>query len=190
MNSSSEELTYEDHNLWILDDRFAFYSYFNSDRKFRQYTNYNEATDDRADITLFDASLGFNPNDASQPVTIIEFKRPKLGSYTVADNPIRQVRKYVTQLRDAKKITRFDGEVIRRIDDHTPFHCHIVADDEPKLLEIMEEFGPFEEKTGYGCYYKWDSGYKIYIEITSLDELIRLAKARNNAFFEKLGLQI
>ncbi len=32
---------------------------------------------DRPDITLFDLGLGFNSDDYSQPITIVEFNRPK-----------------------------------------------------------------------------------------------------------------
>ncbi|MEK7358569.1 MAG: ATP-binding protein, partial [Bdellovibrionota bacterium] len=103
LNSTSQELGYEDHNLWLIDDRLAFYTYFNSDRKMKSQITADASAKDRPDITLFDLGLGFNSDDYSQPITIVEFKRPKRDDYTLADNPISQVRSYVQQLRDSKE---------------------------------------------------------------------------------------
>ncbi len=190
MKTSTEDLDYEDHNLWILDDRLAFFTYFNSDQSLRKQIINPDSPRDRPDITafdIFDEGLGFY-QDNTQPITIIEFKRPKLDNYTLEKNPIIQVRKYVKQMRKSGQAQKYDGKKIRDIDENTPFHCHIIADMTPKLEEVMNQFGPFYKKAGTRCYYKWDEPSKIFIEISSFDDVLNSARARNEAFFTKLGI--
>jgi hypothetical protein len=53
---------------------------------------------------------------------------------------------------------------------------------------MMQQFGPFHRRAGHGSYYKWDEGFKIFVEVTSYSEILKGAKARHQAFFEKLGI--
>lgn len=188
LNTTSQELGYEDHNLWLIDDRLAFYTYFNSDKQMKRQVAADDATRDRPDITLFDLGLGFKSDDQSQPITIVEFKRPKRDDYTLADNPITQVRSYVKQLRAAQEAVKFDGTPLRAISDDTPFTCHIVADITPTLRQVMRDLGQFSQRAGSSSYYWWDSNYKTFIEIASFGEVLSSAKARNQAFFKHLGI--
>lgn len=188
LNSTSQDLGYEDHNLWLLDDRLAFYTYFNSDRQMKKQVAADEKSNDRPDITLFDLGLGFKSDDHSQPITIVEFKRPKRDDYTLSDNPISQVRSYVQQLRDSKEAIKFDGTPLRSISDDTPFTCHIVADITKSLLQVMRDLGQFSQRAGSSSYYWWDANYRTFIEITSFHEVLSAAKARNHAFFKHLGI--
>ena len=188
MNSTTEELTYEDHNLWLIDDRLAFYTYFNSDIPMQSQADTGGKDLKRPDVTLFDLGVGFNSDDQGQPITIIEFKRPKLDNYTLEKNPISQARDYVDRLRLAGEATKFDGTPLRTIEDDTPFTCHIVADITPSLRAVMKQLGQFSQRAGSSSYYWWDSNYKTFIEISSFKEILSSAKARSEAFFEKLGI--
>lgn len=188
LSSTSDDLGYEDHNLWLLDDRLAFYTYFNSDKRMDKQVRVEGKDGDRPDITLFDLGLGFNSDDYSQPITIVEFKRPKRDDYTLSDNPISQVRSYVEKLRSKKEVIKFDGTPLRTIGEDTPFTCHIVADLEPSLLSVMKQLGQFSQRAGTSSYYWWDPNYKTFIEISSFREVIQSAKVRNNAFFKHLGI--
>jgi hypothetical protein len=188
LKTTTDDLDYEDHNLWIVDDRLAFFSYFNSDKNLSQQVANPDRPRDRPDISIFDLGLGFQNTDASQPITIIEFKRPKHDSYTIEKNPITQVRKYVEDLRSSGEAIKYDGTPLRVIDANTPIMCHIIADVTPTLLKAMKDLGPFHQKAGTRSYYRWDDAYRVFIEISSFSEILASAKARNQAFFEKLGL--
>ncbi len=188
LGSTSQELSYEEHNLWLLDDRLAFYTYFNSDKRMDRQVSVEAKDADRPDITLFDLGLGFKSDDFSQPITIVEFKRPKRDDYTLADNPISQVRSYVDKLRAAKEAIKFDGTPLRPISQDTPFTCHIVADITPSLEAVMRQLGQFSQRAGTSSYYWWDPNYKTFIEISSFYEILSAAKARNQAFFVHLGI--
>jgi hypothetical protein len=48
MKVDSSGLTIDDHNLWLLDDRLAFFNYFASDQRLSQYTTVE--SDDRPDL--------------------------------------------------------------------------------------------------------------------------------------------
>lgn len=188
LGSTSQELSYEEHNLWLLDDRLAFYTYFNSDKRMDRQAPSGTRDGDRPDITLFDLGIGFNSDDFNQPITIVEFKRPKRDDYTLADNPISQVRSYVDKLRAAKEAVKFDGTPLRPISQETPFTCHIIADITPSLEAVMRQLGQFSQRAGTSSYYWWDPNYKTFIEISSFYEVLSAAKARNQAFFAHLGL--
>jgi len=188
LKSTSEDLDYEDHNLWIVDDRLAFFSYFNSDKQMKAQVARPENPQDRPDLSVFDVGLGFQNTDLSQPITIIEFKRPKRDDYTLEKNPITQVRKYVRDMRQSGEAVRYDGAALRQIDATTPFVCHIIADVTPTLRSVMQDLGPFHQKVGSGTWYRWDDSYNIFIEISSFKDVLDSAKLRNKAFFEKIGL--
>lgn len=188
LRSTTDDLDYEDHNLWIVDDRLAFFSYFNSDKPLKDQLKDPDNPLERPDISIFDLGLGFQNTDVTQPITIIEFKRPKIDNYTLEKNPITQVRSYVEQMRTSGVAQKYDGETLRYIGDDTPFYCHIIADITPSLKRMMKSFGPFHQKAGSGSFYNWDEAYKIFIEVSSFDEVLRSAKVRNAAFFDKLNL--
>jgi Histidine kinase-, DNA gyrase B-, and HSP90-like ATPase len=188
LKSTTENLDYEDHNLWIVDDRLAFYSYFNSDTPMKNQVANTSKPLDRPDISVFDLGLGFQNEDVSTPITIIEFKRPKIDNYTLEKNPITQVRKYVADMRSAGQATKFDGSPLRSIEEKTPFMCHIIADVTPSLRAVMKDLGPFHQRAGSNSYYSWDASYSIFIEISSFKDVLESAKLRNRAFFDRIGL--
>jgi hypothetical protein len=188
LKSTSDELDYEDHNLWIVDDRLAFFSYFNSDKQMNAQIANPTNPRDRPDISVFDIGIGFQNSDLSQPITIIEFKRPKRDDYTLEKNPITQVRKYVEDMRKSGEAIKYDGTSLRQIADSTPFVCHIIADVTPSLRAVMKALGPFHQKVGSGTWYRWDDAFNIFIEISSFKDVLDSAKLRNKAFFEKIGL--
>lgn len=190
MKSTSDDLDYQDHNLWIVDDRLAFYSYFNSDIELRKQIVNPDNQLDRPDLSVFDLGLGFQNDDPSNPITIIEFKRPKIDNYTLDKNPITQVRKYVENMRKSGEARKYDGTPIRSIDENTPFMCYIIADISPKLRSVMRDLGPFHQRAGTNSYYCWDESYSIFIEISSFKDVLDSAKARNRIFFEHIGLEV
>ncbi len=188
LRQTTDTLNYDDHNLWIVDDSLAFYTYFASDKTLKSTTGGADASTLEPDIAIFDLGLGFNQAGSLEPITIVEFKRPGRDDYTLQKNPFVQVRDYVVRLRDAGVARAADGAEVRQIEKNTPFMCFVIADIEPSLSSMMQQFGPFHRKAGHGSYYKWDEVYKIFIEVTSYSEILKGAKARHQAFFDRLGI--
>jgi hypothetical protein len=139
-------------------------------------------------LAIFDLGLGFDRTSSLEPIAIIEFKKPRRDDYTLTKNPFVQIREYVTRLRAAGVARAVDGREVRRIEKDTPFMGYIIADIERSLISMKEQFGPFHRKAGHGSFYKWDEGFKIFIEVSSYAEVLKGAKARHQAFFEKLGV--
>jgi hypothetical protein len=188
LRSTTDDLDYEDHNLWIVDDRLAFYSYFDSDTSMKRQIASPEHPRERPDVSIYDIGLGFQNDDKSEPITILEFKRPKFDNYTLDKNPITQVRRYVEDMRKSGQATRYDGTPLRSIDQNTPFMCHIIADITPSLKTVMKSLGQFHQKAGSNDYYCWDPQFSIFIEVSSFKDVLESAKARNRAFFQRIGL--
>jgi hypothetical protein len=94
LRSSSEELDYNQHNLWILDDRLAFYSFFRSDIPFKTFTEGDSGREPDLAV-IFEPSLAFRREGTDEPVVIIEFKRPGRTDYDQNSNPVTQVLEYV-----------------------------------------------------------------------------------------------
>lgn len=186
LKSSTQDLDYNHHNLWVIDDRLAFYSYFNSDQLLSSQSRTSDRR--RPDITFFDLGLGFDKGASQEPITIVEFKRPKRDDYTMSSNPFVQVQDYVEKLREAGEATSYKGQRIRVIESETPFLCQIVADDTKSLKDVMNRIGGFYRKAGSKSYYRWDDVFKTFMEVTSYADLISGAKARHEAFFERLGI--
>src|SRR5690606_13221517 len=88
IRSDGEALEYEDHNLWILDDRLAFYSYLKSDKPFKAFLADSDSGREPDIAVVFDRSLAFDREGTDEPIIIVEFKRPGRTSYGHDDNPI------------------------------------------------------------------------------------------------------
>jgi len=51
MGVDSTKLEFDDHNLWMVDDRLAFFAYFASDKRLKSYVDSDSI--ERPDITFF-----------------------------------------------------------------------------------------------------------------------------------------
>ena len=99
MGGTSETTKYEDHNLWLLDERLVFSEYIASDKKI---STKNAPTE--PDLLIFNQKKSFRAgeNDFSNPLTIFEFKRPKRENYTQNEDPVLQIANYLEEIREGK----------------------------------------------------------------------------------------
>lgn len=185
MISDDRQIEYENHNLWILDERFNFTQYIASDKVISK-TEHKEP-----DIAIFYESGLFyrnGENEMTSPIAIVEFKRPKRTNYPDDENPINQALRYAKKILEGK-YEMPDGieEVIvnRRV---TPVYIYIVCDIVPKIEEFAE-FAKLSITPDRQGYIGYNDSYNAYIEIKSFKKLIDDAKMRNQIFFKKLGLQ-
>ena len=188
MGVDSVGMEFEQHNLWMVDDRLAFFAYFNSDRQLSAYTDVNSK--DRPDIAFFyDTCFAWRgEGEASNTVVLIEFKIPGRNNYNGNDNPIRQVSDYVQKLRGGKLVSARGRVAPTRLRD-AAYHCYIIADRTPTLEREINMFPFNETPDGEGVFgYIGNDLARAYIEIIPYDKLLRDAKLRQGIFFEKLGL--
>lgn len=179
---------YFKHNLWIVDDKFSYFSYTNSARR-------GEGT---SDITIHAYS---DNNEMPSEVVFIELKRPlKAHNAGVkSDDMTDQVTRYAKDFfRKRKGKGEFGGEI--EIDtDRCRFFAYITAsrkDIEKEINRCFEKHHkdiynsiPFSKNayfTDVVVSERGKSEKKMRIELYAYSDLEKLAKNRNKVFFKLL----
>lgn len=182
--ADSDALDYEQHNLWMLDERLNFAAYASSDKPI------DKGRSDRTDITVFNRPVAFRgENEPSNPVTIFEFKKPQRDDFvnaSSAEDPVEQVKRYVNQIRDGK-VSLPNGRAIR-VSESTPFYGYVVCDLTPKVREWLYRVKDFTEMPDGLGWFKWIGNIRLYIEVLSWEKILADAEMRNKIFFHKLGI--
>jgi hypothetical protein len=184
------------HDLWIVDERFAFTRAFASDMRLDQVLK-EGGTAQRPDVVLWNLAFGMgivdpdkNPNlaDTSEPlkkVLVVEFKRPGRKKYDKAEDNIEaQITKYLAQLQGGE-IESFDRERIRIADDCV-FHCYVVADIVGDLELQLSAWDT--TANGQGRIRPLKNKYRGAIEVVQWRDLVNEAWARNAATLYAAGL--
>jgi hypothetical protein len=179
----SEELNYDAHNLWILDERLNFTSYVSSDKPL-------QSSGDRTDITVYNRRVAYRgDNEASNPITIFEFKKPQRDDFadpSSREDPVQQIIRYVNQIREGKFKTPTGRDIL--VNQTTPFYGYVVCDLTKKVKDWLEKeknFTPMPDGLGW---FNWFGNISLYMEVVSWTKLLRDAEMRNKIFFNKLGI--
>ena len=193
LNSSTDDVSYEDHNLWIIDEKLAYHSYIASDKPFEKLEPVEVNSKKRADIITFNEyfnnhyAFSTKKSGPFQSIVLIEFKRPMRDDYNENDdNPIAQIIKYVDILREGKGRLK-NGRKFNIT--NIPIYCYIISDLTSKLDKIAKGYGYTPTQDGEG-YFGFNPNLGCYIEIVSYDKLIDDAKQRNQILFDKLKLPL
>ena len=171
------------HELWVIDERLTFAQYFSSDVSFDEMTK-SYQSDERPDLLIFDRVHGLRQSEQASKVLLVEFKRPGRSQYRDDENPQLQVQRYVKRLlshseRDVR------GRPVRLSAD-TVFHCFIVADCVGRLDEWTDSWARTAD--GRGRIYQPQAGFRGSVELIEWDSLIKDARDRNKAFFDRAGI--
>ncbi len=179
----SEELNYDAHNLWILDERLNFTSYVSSDKSL-------QSSGDRTDITVYNRRVAYRgDNEASNPITIFEFKKPQRDDFadpSSKEDPVQQIIRYVNQIREGKFKTPTGRDIL--VNNTTPFYGYVVCDLTKKVKDWLQKeknFTPMPDGLGW---FNWFGNISLYMEVISWTKLLRDAEMRNKVFFNKLGI--
>jgi len=184
MGQTSETLDYENHNLWLLDERLVFSQYVASDKII------SSSETKEPDLIVFNEEVCIyrnGENITTSPLTIFEFKRPKRKNYPDNENPIMQACRYAEKIRDGKYEMPEGLEPIK-VSKETPVYVYVVSDLVDKIHEFAKGFSLTISPDGEG-YFGFSSGFNVYIEVMSYRKLIEDAKMRNKIFFKKLGIE-
>lgn len=182
----SDEVPFEDQNLWIIDERLAYHSFMASDIPLSSLSNGVEVDDNgRPDLIVFNGAYAFTDRgDESSSIVIVEFKRPDRNDYDGNKNPVRQVIKYINNIRAGVARDRH-GRTIDGALREVPIYCYIICDLTPKMVEIAIESDLHPTPDGMG-YFKYHGNIRAYIEVISYKKMLIDAKRRNQVFFDKL----
>ena len=180
----SETTSFDDHNLWILDERLNFTSYVSSD------VALDDKGTDRPDLLAYDKCVLFRgDNEASNPVTIFELKRPQRDDFanpSSREDPIQQIVRYVGGILDGRYKTPQGRKML--VAENTPFYGFVVCDLTAKVetwLRREKDFKPMPDGMGW---FQWIGNINLYVEVNSWDRVLKDARMRNRVFFEKLGI--
>ena len=184
MRRTSDEIEYEAHNLWLIDERLAYCEYISSDIPFD-----NDPKKDRTDILMLDQPVALSDEDNTGrefgTIVILELKRPMRDDYGAGDNPIQQLLGYVDKL-STNRMTDKNGRIIR-VGNNTQFYLYAICDLTPKLIKVADDHDFIETPDKLGMY-KYQEKKRAYKEIKSYDKLIIYSDKRNRDFFEKQGI--
>lgn len=176
--------SFHDHNLWIVDERLNFTTYVSSDLPL------NGGNTDRPDLLVYNKRVLFRgDNEASNPITIFEFKKPQRDDFvnpSSREDPVQQIVRYVNDIRDGKYKTPEGRKIL--VADNTPFYGYVVCDLTTKVetwLEREKNFTPMPDRLGW---FQWMGNINLYVEVISWDKVLKDAKMRSQIFFQKLGI--
>ena len=99
MRTTSDDVPFEQQNLWVLDERLTFHSFLSSDIRLDQLPILENESDSRPDLLIFNHPLAFGEDgEPLQSMVVIEFKRPDRTAYQDED-PGSQVYRMVREIR-------------------------------------------------------------------------------------------
>lgn len=192
MGKTSEDVSLDECNLWLIDERLAFHHYLASDKPISSMPITDSEDKKRPDIVAFhtyDDPILVSPSKVLplSSITIIELKRPMRNDAKPGEDhdPVEQSLNYLEKIREGGAKTK-DGRTIPTSSD-IPGFCYVICDLTPSVERRCKNLSltPTHDHMGY---FGYNPNHKAYIEVISYDRLVNGAKERNKAFFDKLGL--
>ncbi len=185
MQITSDDVQFDEMNLWLVDDRLAYHSFLASDQPMKTLPVLQSDVPRRMDIAVFDKAISYSADsDTLNSITIIELKRPQRNDLSSDDNnPINQVLKYVSDIK-AGKVKRSNGRGFGNV-NNAAFYCYVIADITDSLEEDAANAGLNRTPDGEG-FFGFNAPRGAYIEVISYTKLLKDAKQRNEVLFDKL----
>lgn len=185
MGLTSMDVFFEQQNLWLIDERLCFHTLLTSDKKMNGIPGLEGTSGKEPDVFAF---FYDNPVAVAEPdamgggtVVIIEFKRPGRDDYN--KDPGDQIVQRFVEI-EGGGVTDIDGRSINP--KSLQYQGFLIADLTPTLRRhVKMRYHPTFDGEGYFVTLPEGNGY---VEIISYDKLVRLAKQRNRALFDKLGV--
>ena len=169
-------------NLWLIDDRLAYHHYLASDKYLSKLPVLENDTQKRTDLIVFDAALSNTAEiDDINSIAIVELKRPQRNDEQ--NDPVWQVLKYVRNIREGK-IKKDNGRDFGNM-SRVKFFCYVIGDLTPSMRDsaVRSSLRLTQDKEGY---YGYNEEIGAYVEVISYNKLLKNARQRNQAFFDKL----
>jgi hypothetical protein len=188
IRTTSDDIDYNDQNLWLIDERLSFHTFLSSDKPLNTIEGLETDSVDRPDLAIFNNPFSFIEGDELpfNSVVLVEFKRPMRKGYTGEDeNPIVQLYDYIREIRKGKQILK-NGRPYP-INDSTKFYCYLVCDVNEKIEKYAVDARMEKTYDGLG-YFGYNPSLNCLIDIISFDQVLANAKKRNKVLFHKLGI--
>lgn len=195
MGLTNKNVTYENHNLWLLDERFLNYKFIASDKSI---TSFSQKTSRKEpDILMIDnpqmfdnpISFGDKNNGDINSMVIFEFKRPgevahqkNKGDYRWEFSEL--IEPYFDEFLYQQDKKNYKGNQVV-LTKSTPKFGFIIVDVIPTNL-IQYNLDKGWEKTPFGTYFKILPKLNLNIEVMTFRKLLEVSQDRHSAFFNKL----
>lgn len=192
---TSNELDYENHNLWLLDERFITYKFIASDKAITSYSQIKSRKE--LDLVLLEnpqmfnnpISFGDKGSGEVNSMVIFEFKRPgdtahqkKLNDYRWQFSEL--VEPYFEEFLYSPIKKNYKGNQVL-IKKTTPKFGYIIMDFIPDPLATYNADKGWK-MTPFGTYFKIEPETNMHIEVMTFRKLLEFSKNRHNPFFDKL----
>lgn len=196
MGLTNDEVSYETHNLWLLDERFLTYKFVASDKSITSISEKKSSKE--PDLILlkdkpimFDnpISFGDKSNGELNSMVIFEFKRPGQTAHQKKKSDYRWefsdlVEPYFDDFLYSPDKKNYKGKQVI-LKNETPKFGFIIIDVMPPMLEKYN-IDKGWQRTPFGTYYKMEAKKNMHIEVMTFSKLIEYAKSRHMPFFDKL----
>jgi hypothetical protein len=187
MRLTSDDVDYERHNLWVIDERLSYHHHLSSDRLLKSIPFLETSSERRPDIVVFNGPIAYGDgNDLLAGIVIVEFKRPRRAQFG-RDDPTEQVIDQLLDIREGKW-TNSGGRTIDPASRNAPAALYVVCDIEPQMERFIVKRGLRQTPDGRGWSGVFGEPLSCTLEILTYDKLVQDARKRNRVFFEKLGL--
>lgn len=198
---TNNDLDYENHNLWLLDERFINYRFIASDKSITSFSQVKSRKE--ADLLMvnhpqmvenpqmFDNPISFGNKSSGEvnSLVIFEFKRPGDVAHQKRKTDYRWefsdlIEPYFDSfLYDPIKENYKGNQVI--IKQTTPKFGFIILDMIPEQLAKYNKDKGWKS-TPFGTYFKIEAETNQHIEVMTFRRLLEFSKERHNPFFDKL----
>lgn len=180
MRRTSDEVEFDEHNLWLIDERLAFHKFLTSDKPVR--SDFDIYSRKEPDILCYIDEPAKNNFSSA---TLIEFKRPIEGGKHY--NPIQQVKDLAMDLQDNKRENKGGRKI--NFAPESIFFGYVISDFDDHLLKCIRSDGNLKLNPRGNGYFHYYPEMRLWLEVISYDKLLSDAEKRNQIFFQKLGLE-
>ncbi|MCT4198122.1 hypothetical protein HZP19_10135 [Elizabethkingia anophelis] len=192
---TNNDLDYENHNLWILDERFISYKFIASDKSITSFSQMKSRKE--TDLILIDnpqmfnnpISFGDKASGEVNAMVIFEFKRPGDVAHQKNKTDYRWefselVEPYFEEFiyQPIKKNYKGNQVILK---ETTPKFGYIILDVIPEPLAKYNKNKGWKV-TPFGTYFKIEAELNLHLEVMTFRQLLEASKQRHNPFFDKL----
>ena len=188
MRTTSDEVPYEQQNLWIIDERLAYHAFLGSDMALDNVSMLVNESEARPDLLIFQRALSFGEDEgALNSVVIVEFKKPDRSDYSKED-PVDQVYRLIRDIKNGHFKDKH-GREVKVQSASIPAYAYVICDTTKEVEIIAQNKGMWPTPDNLG-YYFFNQPLATYVEIISYTKLLQDAKKRNRILFDKLNLPV
>ena len=163
MQSTSQDVPYNEQNLWMIDERLTYHSFIASDKQLRSLEMLKTKSAQRGDLVIFDEKILFSDvNPSEHPInsiTTIEFKRPGRDDYNESDNPLSQAFKLIDEIRNSEFEVK--GRPVPVSNRDIPASIYCICDLTPTFRRVLKLLDAFVTPDNQG-YYGFHRGFNAY----------------------------